>query len=374
MKIDELHSLVILLKIPKIRKKLLLDLIQSEISIQAFVKEPGLYTSICPLNTQMKNELEKIKDGILNQGELAEISWLNASEYNHLITYSDDLYPERLRHISDPPLLLYLIGDPMCLSQHQVAIVGTRKPSTYGKNNAIHFASELAKSNIIVTSGMAYGIDVLAHQGALEANGKTIAVMGTGINLIYPSQNRAVAEKIIHNGAIISEFPLNTPPTKYNFPKRNRIISGLTQGTLVVEASLKSGTLITARHALEQGREIFAIPGNIYHDESKGCHWLIQEGAKLVTNIDDILVELNTSSAKEKQSNNFKKNTGKQKELQKEIDAQQQNILTYIGYQITALDSIIEKSGVNASDLSMILFELEINGFIESVPGGYRKL
>jgi len=371
MKSEDLNALITLLKIPRLRKKLLINLFNANISLSDFTNNPSRYHKYCPLNENMQNILaQEMK--LTQFNKLKEFEWLEQSNMNHIITYNDCHYPETLRNIPDPPILLYLVGDPDCLSLPQIAVVGSRKPSSYGKENAKFFSTELSNNGYCITSGLAYGIDAIAHTSTLQNKGKTIAVMGTGINMIYPAKNKAIAEKIIHNGAIISEFPLDTKANRFNFPKRNRVISGLSLGALIIESSIKSGTLITAKHANDQGRDVFAIPGNINHEESSGCHWLIQEGAKLVSCVEDILIELDPMRTKpvDHDHDTAIKNNKDQKVV---INQNLKDILIHIDYQITALDSIIEKSGMPTSELSMLLFELEIEGLIESIPGGYKR-
>ncbi len=217
------------------------------------------------------------------------LQWLASSKYHHIIRLGSPDYPKQLSEIPKPPEILFVSGSIEVLHQPQVAIVGSRNASPIGLETAYSFANELSKAGLVITSGMALGIDGAAHRGALEAHYPTIAVLGTGIDTIYPLRHTTLAEQITKQGAIISEFPLKTTPSPANFPRRNRIISGLSLGTLVVEASTKSGSLITARLAAEQGREVFAIPGSIHNPRAKGCHQLINQGAKLVENIEDIL-------------------------------------------------------------------------------------
>ncbi|MDC0535462.1 DNA-processing protein DprA [Francisellaceae bacterium] len=371
MNVSHIQALIALLKTPKLRKQKILSLLDNNIDLIEFIKDPNMFSEISQISLEHKDHIKTIRNDI-NKIAKPELEWINTSPLNHLITYSDSRYPERLKNISNPPLLLYIIGEPNTLSLKQISIVGSRTPSQYGKQNAKEFAKALSNKGYCITSGIAYGIDSIAHEAAIQAEGQTIAVMGTGINLIYPSQNKSLAEKIIHNGAIITEFPLNTPPTRFNFPKRNRIISGLSVGTLIVESSIKSGTLITAKHAIDQSREVFAIPGNIHHPESAGCHWLIQEGAKLVTCPEDITIELPQQFNDIEGSPTI--NTTHINDNSQSLSEIQSNILSLINYEITALDSIIEVSGLPADEASMILFELEMNSLIESIPGGYRKL
>jgi DNA processing protein len=222
------------------------------------------------------------------------------------LSLSSSDYPEYLKEIFDPPTVLYYFGDvkpdDVCMG-----IVGSRKSSEYGKNTAKSFASKLSQNGFAVVSGMARGIDTKAHEGALESEGKTYAIIGSGLDIVYPPENKKLMQKIIDNGAVISEFPPGTKPNPYNFPIRNRIISGMSLGVIVVEAGLRSGSLITANLALEQGRDVFAVPGNINRIINKGSNKLIKEGAKLVENIDDILEEYKTFINLDK-SNNIKKN------------------------------------------------------------------
>lgn len=221
------------------------------------------------------------------------LNWLESSQLHHIVIVTDDAYPELLRVSDDPPALLFAKGNINALSQPQLGIVGTRHPTKEGEQNAFNFARELGNYGFTITSGLAMGIDRCAHEGALNSQSPTIAILGTGLNEIYPKNHAALADKIIeHNGCLISEFPLHTPAIPNNFPKRNRIIAGLSLGVLVIEAADKSGSLITARLASENNREVFAIPSSIHNPQSKGCHKLIREGAKLVESTFDIFSEL----------------------------------------------------------------------------------
>jgi DNA processing protein len=220
------------------------------------------------------------------------MQWLQQSDQRQLLALGQADYPYLLRQISDPPLLLYLQGDSQLLHKPQLAIVGARRPTAMGASDARAFASALTELGWVVTSGLAEGVDASAHQGALQANGSTIAVLGTGIDCCYPAQHRGLQQQVAERGLLVSEYPLGTPPRGVNFPRRNRIVSGLSVGVLVVEAALKSGSLISARLASEQGREVFAIPGSIHQAQSKGCHQLIKQGAKLTETVMDIHEEL----------------------------------------------------------------------------------
>ena len=224
----------------------------------------------------------------------AEEAIQKATEKNALIfSLEDDEYPKLLKNIYDPPPVLYVKGEGFSPDAKTLAIVGTRKASHYGKEIAKKLAFELASLGITVVSGMALGIDTAAHAGALAANGKTIAVFGCGVDVIYPFSNRELARKIESSGAVVSEFPMGTGVDKGHFPRRNRVIAGLSLGVIVVEGHYDSGAMITAKYALDEGREVFAVPGNVELDQSKGPHWLIKQGAKLVESVDDVLEELN---------------------------------------------------------------------------------
>jgi DNA processing protein len=291
--------------------------------------------------------------------------------------------------------VLYVRGDKQALTQKQIAIVGSRNASPVGITNAEQFAVKLAAAGFAITSGLALGIDAASHRGALSANGVTIAVLGTGLNSIYPRSNLSLAEAIANNrGAIISEFPLDTKPIAYNFPRRNRIISGLSQGVLVVEAALKSGSLITARLAVEQGREVFAIPGSIHNHVSRGCHSLIQQGAKLVGSPEEILEEfslppsltsrgLTAGSSAVTGSRAFARDvseSGSDKGLEDKSGNKDTTLhqaarlmLRQIDYAPTPMDAIISRSGLTAGEVSSILLTLELQGFIRTVSGGYVR-
>ena len=211
----------------------------------------------------------------------------------HVLTWQDDAYPPQLRHIHSPPPVLYVKGELRSEDEWAVAVVGTRRATVYGKEATRTLASDLARNGVTIVSGLARGIDAQAHRAALEAGGRTIAVFGSGLDIIYPSEHKKLAQAVVENGALISEYALGTPPEGSNFPPRNRIISGLSLGVVIVEAGVRSGALITADFAAEQGREVFAVPGNIFHRGSQGTNRLIQQGAKLVLSVEDVLEELN---------------------------------------------------------------------------------
>ncbi len=253
--------------------------------------------SISSLNNFVKSDVAaEIGAGIAEDSIASTLAWLE-EDNNHIFTLADEEYPRLLLNIPDPPLLLYVKGQPGLLNHASLAVVGSRNPTTMGIDNAEAFAKALSDAGLCIISGMAHGIDAAAHRGALRGQGSSIAIVGTGLDKVYPSENHDLAHMLAQSGALVSEFPLGTPPLAANFPRRNRLISGISSGCLVVEASLQSGSLITARLALEQGRDVFAIPGSIHSPQSKGSHALIKQGAKLVETAKDILEELGNELA-----------------------------------------------------------------------------
>jgi DNA processing protein len=299
----------------------------------------------------------------------ASLQWLNADNNRFLLYFDHPSYPDLLKQISNPPPLLYGYGTPKHLNNFQIAIVGSRSPSPQGKENAKFFANRLSECGWTITSGLAIGIDGLSHHGAVLGGFTTIAVLGTAIDKMYPRRHIQLAEDILQNdGVIISEFSPNTPGRPEYFPRRNRIISGLSVGTLIVEAAIKSGSLITARCALEQNREVFALPGNIHNPMSAGCHHLIQQGAKLVTCVEDINEEFQhlilpiTSKNEDKSEKNMLQSLASDK------------LLDSVDFEITALDIVAQRSGIEVADVMSQLLEYELRGLVTSVPGGYIKL
>ncbi len=293
-----------------------------------------------------------------------DLAWAAAPD-QHLICYDDPAYPELLRHITDCPALLYVQGDPALLDQPQVAIVGARRCTPGGAINATDFAAALAATGLTVTSGLALGVDAAAHEGALRGGGHTIAVVGTGIDRLYPARNRQLADQIRERGLIVSEFPLGAAAEPYHFPRRNRLISGLSLATLVIEAAARSGSLITARLAAEQGRDVFALPGSIHNPLSRGCHRLLREGAMLAEHPDDIIealaLELSRQSAAVTQPAGPDMSG---------IDSEHRLLLDSIGYDPVTPDTLVERSGLTIDKLSSMLLILELNDLIQSAPGG----
>ena len=299
-----------------------------------------------------------------------ELRWAE-EENHHIVTLVDDDYSGLLRNISAPPIVLFVHGSLDCLKKPQLAMVGSRNPTPVGKETALQFAQYLAATGLVITSGLAMGIDAASHMGALQT-GSTIAVMGTGIDQIYPAKNQALMESIIERGAVISEFPLYTQPKRSNFPRRNRIISGLSMGTLVVEAAKRSGSLITAHCACEQGREVFAIPGSIHNPLSRGCHKLIREGAKLVEKAHDILEELELAT---KIINSEKNAQGEMvlNDNKEVLDEDRRKLLSCIGFEATAIETLISRTGFAPREISSMLLMLELADYVKQVPGGYIR-
>jgi len=292
-----------------------------------------------------------------------ELAWAEQPD-NHLVCFDDDAYPALLKQIVDFPPLLYASGNIELLKHPQIAIVGSRNCTPGGAKTAMEFARYLANSGVTITSGMATGIDTQAHKGALLCGGNTIAVTGTGLDQIYPSCNSKMAYEIHESGLLVTEFPLGTGPRSENFPRRNRIISGLCIATLVVEATRRSGSLITAHQSVEQGREVFAVPGSIHNPQAKGCHQLIREGAKLVDQASDIIEELGSllGFIVEQQQTSVDQNC--------QLDQETIHLLDAIGYDPVSPNTLVERSGLTIDKLSSMLLILELNNRIQSAPGG----
>lgn len=294
----------------------------------------------------------------------------------HAITLHAPLYPPLLKETSHPPLILYVKGDPYALTDPQLAVVGARKSSKSATSIAFDWSSELASQAMTITSGLALGIDGAAHAGALHGKGKTIAVLAHGLNDIYPRQHRSLAEQIIESGALVSEFAWGIAATRDHFPRRNRIISGLSLGVLVVEAALKSGSLISARYALEQNREVFAVPGSINNKMVQGCHYLIKEGACLVESVQEILDNLSwqTSYQLASSTNCAAKTTTANTVADDTFSPQTQLVLNAIPFDLIHVDTLMQDTALDIVDLSRELMLLEIKGLIETVAGNYQRI
>lgn len=364
-----------------------------------------------PENLPIGDSAKRLLHAYQNYGEnsdiaktiSAELSWCEAQGVT-LLSLCDESYPELLRQIHRPPPILYVLGDGTQLHRPQIAVVGSRKPSPGGLENAHAFSQFLASSGFTVTSGLALGVDGAAHKGALKAGGNTVAVLGCGIDCIYPYRHRALSEEILQKGgAIISEFPVGTAPGPDLFPQRNRIISGLSLGVLVVEGALRSGSLITAREGMQQGREVFVIPGSIHNPQSKGCHKLIKEGATLVESGQDMVDELqglmalksaelarlpqlslfaddNPDTRPEQVREFGSKSVPKQ--IQKELPmgplepltGVEQNVLSLLGFDPVTMDTLLHRTQLSASELGVHLMSLELKACLKQTPYGYERL
>lgn len=287
------------------------------------------------------------------------LEWAGQAQH-FVVTLADEAYPRPLLEIADPPPLFYAHGRLELLQQPGLAIVGSRNATAQGERNAEDFARALASSGLTIISGLALGIDAAAHRGGLAAQGSTIAVLGTGIDLVYPQRNARLAAEIAERGLLLSEFPLGTPAAAHNFPQRNRLISGLARGCLVIEAALASGSLITARSAAEQGREVFAVPGSIHSPLSKGCHALIKAGAKLVECADDVLSEL--AGFRATGSADAASPTG--------ATADRSGLLGHMGHDPVDVDALCARAGLSPDQVSSELLRLELDGRITALPGG----
>jgi DNA processing protein len=304
----------------------------------------------------------------------AELDLLKKYNVN-IITYQNELYPQKLLNVYDRPPFIYVMGN-LNKDDINIAIVGSRAASTYGKYTTERISRELALKGITVVSGMARGIDSAAHRGAITAQGRTIAILGSGLDVIYPPENKKLFNDIIENGAVISEFPLGTPPRSSNFPARNRIISGMSYGVVIVEAGEKSGSLITARLALEQGREVFAVPGSIDSAGSRGTNKLIKQGAKLIENTDDILEEIMpqieiTSALKPVATSGIEKTANEHQETLNEID---RKIFDYVSLGRIHIDDLISSTGLSSADILSALTTMELKGIIQQFPGKFFSL
>ncbi|MBY0573661.1 MAG: DNA-processing protein DprA [Undibacterium sp.] len=310
-----------------------------------------------------------ITEDIAHQIEVTAC-WLQQSNH-HIVHLADAHYPKALLEIPDPPVLLYVKGRLDLLSAQSIAVVGSRNATRQGVLNAEKLSESLSHSGIVIVSGLAAGIDAAAHQGGLRGVGSTIAVVGTGLDLVYPASNRGLACLLAQDGCIVSEYALGTPPIASNFPRRNRIISGLTKGVVVIEAAAQSGSLITARLALEQGREVFALPGSVHSPLAKGCHQLIKQGAKLVESAQDILEEIQFDLPQS--SRNVEKHSDASTSPASVPGLSEANlrVLSMIGFDPVHIEVLATELALAIADLSAELCELELLGTIENLPGGY---
>ncbi len=298
-----------------------------------------------------------------------------------ILTPASACYPDALKHIHDAPLVLYTLGNPALLERDQIGVIGSRNATRAGLDHARRFSAELSARNLVITSGLALGIDGAAHSGALDAGFPTIAVIGSGLDRIYPAQHSGLGERITGQGVLVSEYPPGTPARAGHFPRRNRIISGLSRGVLVVEAGMKSGSLITARLALEQGREVFAIPGSVHSPVARGCHHLIRQGAQLVETADHILEELGTwwslHAASADKGPSGSDGADKPAETSPELpdmDSREIAVFEALGYDPQSTDALSSVTGLPADQLMQSLLLLELQGLVSSAPGGFQRI
>jgi DNA processing protein len=361
----------------------LIELLQSLGSIEAIVGASAATLKAAGLSTETIHAFQQPDQHLLDQ----DARWLD-TEHRHLVTWGSAAFPVLLEKIPDPPVALFVEGNVDLLWRPQIAVVGSRNPTAGGLDNARDFARELSSRGLTVTSGLASGIDAAAHRAAMDAPGKTIAILGTGPDQVYPASSSNVAELIAQQGALVTEFPTGTNPRRAHFPARNRIISGLSLGVLVIEAGVKSGSLITARLAAEQGREIFALPGSIHNPMAKGCHRLIREGARLVETADEILGEIVPLAGRlaDELNRQLAAATGigvenpeaspqllsqQASERMSDLlpDADYEKLWECLGYDPKPIDQLITQSGLTAREVSAMLLMLELKGSVEAHPG-----
>ena len=362
---EELAAWLTLVRAPGLHAGTLRPLLETHGDATALARASSASLRACGASTTLTEWFAARGDTDLDD----DLRWFEQGE-RHFISCVDARYPRLLGELPDAPLGLFVQGDPSLLAWPQLAIVGSRNPTPAGRDNAHNFASHLARCGLAITSGLAIGIDTAAHQGALDADGVTIAVCGTGLDIAYPKSNEPLAARIAEHGALVSEFPLGTPAIKGNFPRRNRIISGLSIGTLVVEAAVQSGSLITARLASEQGREVFAIPGSIHNPLARGCHQLIRQGAKLVETAADIFAELRALTDALKALPQPPQPDGSAAIAGSVLDKDYEILLDALGFEPAGVDLLVERTGLRADEVASMLLILELDGRIEFYPGG----
>jgi len=328
------------------------------------------YRDLCvAVGAKVNSKKESLFKTKLQQGLDQDLYWLQQPN-NYLVCWGDDNYPKLLAQISDPPVCLFASGCLSYLNEPKISVVGSRRPTPVGGNITKSLASELARLGVVICSGMALGIDAISHKSALDVGEPTIAVMGSGLDIISPVRHRQLFEQISHNGLVLSEYPIGYPASKYTFPQRNRIVSGLSYGVVIVEAADKSGTLITARLAMEQNRDVFVVPGSPINPQYTGSHRLIRQGAILTTSAEDILIELSGVLQKELLRHSVKPNGDLPNMQKKQLQALEFPVLEHIYYEPMTINQIILSSGLTASEVSSMLLILEIEGLVAVTPEG----
>lgn len=360
-RIDDIKAWSILLHVKGLGNITLATLLQTLKSPQAIISADKKMLKQLGLSTTIIQQI-----GDISTKESAMVTWLGQAEDRHLITILDDDYPALLKKIYNPPVVLFGIGNRQVLSKHHFAIVGSRNPTTGGRKIAEQFAQELTNYGLNIVSGMATGIDYHSHLGALSM-AQTIAVLGNGLDHVYPKKHKKIAQQISEKGLLLSEYQPDIQPKPQHFPQRNRIISGMSVGVLVVEAAKQSGSLITARLAMEEGREVFAVPSSIYNPMSRGTHALIKQGAKLVESIEDITVELTSYIIDNKLSPVGSQPT----QIYEGMDENYKKLLTAMGYESVTVDQLVNTTDLMPDSISSMLTVLELQGAIQSLDGGY---
>ncbi len=361
MEQDEVAAWLRLLETPEVGRESARRLLAAFGSPDAVLRAPEqARREVVPASTA--KSLDAVPDRY-DERLSATLRWLadDSTGPRHVLALGDPAYPELLLQTADPPLLLYVQGDAALLSAPGIGMVGSRNPTPQGRENALAFATHLSRAGWTIVSGMALGVDGAAHEGGLAGAGRTIAVVGTGLDRVYPRRHLELARRIAEQGAIVSEYAIGTPPLAQNFPQRNRIIAGLTVGTLVVEAALQSGSLITARMANEAGREVFAIPGSIHSPQSRGCHALIKQGAQLVESAEDVLNALPTHACR--------RPAEPAAETAPHSTADEDPLITALGHDPVGLDALVARTGWPAPELNARLLELELLGIVARLPG-----
>lgn len=364
--VDDARSWLILARAPGLGAAQLRKLLRRYATPASLIAAGGNALRSAGLHDATITALQNPDESLLE----SDLRWLDAADH-YLLHQGDELYPAALTQTPYAPAWLFAAGRPEILSEPQLAVVGSRNPTPAGEETACAFAAHLAGVGLTVTSGLARGIDAAAHRGALTAGGNTVAVCATGLDCVYPRSNTGLAGQIRASGVLVSEFPPGTEARKAHFPQRNRIIAGLSMGTLVVEAAHRSGALITAHRAVEAGREVFAIPGSIHNPLSRGCHRLLREGARLVESVNDILAELGPelrALLAQDDAPPVRPSPGPG------LSREYANLLQQVGFEPTSIDTLVQRSGLTAHEVSSMLLLLELQDFIKPSPsGGYTR-
>ncbi len=344
-------------------------------SMQTFFELSGSELQALGLKPQQSEQIKAFHAGHNSEitvGVERDLAWCASSDQHSILTFASDDYPALLREIPAAPPVLFVRGDVNCLSLPQIAVVGTRHPSRQGKQLAHDFAAFFAQQGFVLTSGLALGIDACAHEGALNASGQSVAVLAHGLDAIYPARNQALGQRLVGHGALVSEFPIGVNPRPEYFPRRNRIISGLSLGVLVVQAAVKSGSLITAKVAAEQGREVFALPGSIHDPLAKGCHELIRNGATLVETAAQVVEELNPLLGYLQSSLPLEPSAVVDR-MNFEPSSTEAKLLSVMDFDPTSVDQLVGLTGLSVADVSSALVLLELEGAIAQSRGGYMR-